>query len=128
MRSFRRRSHFLRRPPEGRIERFLTAEEQVGVFVFSRVGLCHPYRLLPSRLLCPWDSLGKNTGVGCHFLLQGIFPTQELTLISCISCTGTRIHYNRATLKAPRNRRLDPKENQEKSPNPPTFLRHQQIK
>ena len=27
------------------------------------------------RLLCPWDSPGKNTGVGCHFLLQGIFPT-----------------------------------------------------
>ena len=25
-------------------------------------------------LLCPWDSPGKNTGVGCHFLLQGIFP------------------------------------------------------
>ena len=30
------------------------------------------------RLLCPWDSLGKNTGVGCHALLQGIFPTQGL--------------------------------------------------
>ena len=28
------------------------------------------------RLLCPWDSPGKNTGVGCHALLQGIFPTQ----------------------------------------------------
>ena len=26
--------------------------------------------------LCPWDSPGKNTGVGCHFLFQGIFPTQ----------------------------------------------------
>ena len=25
------------------------------------------------QLLCPWDSLGKNTGVGCHVLLQGIF-------------------------------------------------------
>ena len=31
---------------------------------------------VPSRLLCPWDSPGKNTGVGCHFLFQGIFPTQ----------------------------------------------------
>ena len=29
------------------------------------------------RLLCPWDSPGKNTGVGFHSLLQGIFPTQE---------------------------------------------------
>jgi len=32
--------------------------------------------LPPARLLCPWDSPGKNTGVGCPFLLQGIFPTQ----------------------------------------------------
>ena len=31
-----------------------------------------------ARLLCPWDSPGKNTGVGCHFFLQGIFPTQKL--------------------------------------------------
>ena len=32
--------------------------------------------LQPSRLLCPSDSAGKNTGVGCHALLQGIFPTE----------------------------------------------------
>ena len=35
-----------------------------------------PHGLQPTRLLCPWDFPGKNTGVGCHFLLQGIFPTQ----------------------------------------------------
>ena len=35
-----------------------------------------PRGLQPTRLLHPWDSPGKNTGVGCHFLLQGIFPTQ----------------------------------------------------
>ena len=29
-----------------------------------------PRRRQPTRLLCPWDSPGKNTGVGCHFLLQ----------------------------------------------------------
>ena len=29
-----------------------------------------PHRRKPTRLLCPWDSPGKNTGVGCHFLLQ----------------------------------------------------------
>ena len=32
----------------------------------------------PTRLLCPWGSPGKNTGVGCHFLFQGIFLTQGL--------------------------------------------------
>ena len=30
----------------------------------------------PIRLLCPWHFPGENTGVGCHYLLQGIFPTQ----------------------------------------------------
>ena len=30
----------------------------------------------PARLLCPWHSPGKNTGVGCHALLQGILPAQ----------------------------------------------------
>ena len=30
--------------------------------------------LKPARLLCPWNSPGKNTGVGCLFLLQGVFP------------------------------------------------------
>ena len=32
--------------------------------------------LQPTSLLCPWNFPGKNTGVDCHFLLQGIFPTQ----------------------------------------------------
>ena len=35
--------------------------------------LCNPINQ-PSRLLCPWSSPGKNTRVGCHSLLQGIFP------------------------------------------------------
>ena len=39
-----------------------------------------PHRLQPARLPCPWNSPGKNTGVGCHFLLQGIFLTQGLNL------------------------------------------------
>ena len=32
--------------------------------------LCNPHRRQPTRLLHPWDSPGKYTGVGCHFLLQ----------------------------------------------------------
>ena len=34
-----------------------------------------PHRLQPIRLLCPWDYPGKNIGMGCYFLLQGIFLT-----------------------------------------------------
>ena len=37
---------------------------------FSHVQPLRPYGQQPTRLLCPWNSLGKNTGVGCHFLLQ----------------------------------------------------------
>ena len=37
-----------------------------------------PCRLEPTRLLCPWDSPVKNTGVYCHALLHGIFPTQGI--------------------------------------------------
>ena len=37
-----------------------------------------PHGLQPARLLGPWDSPGKNSGVGCHALVQGIFPTQGL--------------------------------------------------
>ena len=35
-----------------------------------------PHGLQPARLLCLWNPPGKNTGVGCHSLLQGILPTQ----------------------------------------------------
>ena len=38
--------------------------------------LLRPHGLLPTRLLCPRDFSGKNAGVGCHFLPQGIFLTQ----------------------------------------------------
>ena len=47
--------------------------------------LLQPHGLLwcteeSTRLLCLWNSPGKNTGVGCHSLLQGIFPTQGSNL------------------------------------------------
>ena len=37
-----------------------------------------PHGIWPARLLSLWNFLGKNTGVGCHILLQGTFPTQGL--------------------------------------------------
>ena len=50
-----------------------------------------PCGLQPARLLCPGDSPGKNTGVGCHFLFQGSFPAQDGT---CVCCTGRWILYH----------------------------------
>ena len=38
-----------------------------------------------TRLFCPWDSPGKNTGVGCHALLQGASRFRDWTWVSCIA-------------------------------------------
>ena len=60
-----------------------------------------PHRRQPTRLLCPWDSPGQNTGVGCHFLLQCMKVKSEsevtqscLTLSDPMDCSlpGSSIH------------------------------------
>ena len=60
-----------------------------------------PHRRQPTRLLCPWDSPGKNTGVGCHFLLQCMKVKSESevtqtcpTLSSPTDCSlpGSSVH------------------------------------
>ena len=51
---------------------------KLHVCMFSRSIMSdslQPPELQPTRLPFPWDFPGKNTGVGCHFLLQGIFLT-----------------------------------------------------
>ena len=44
----------------------------------SYLTLLWPHGLQPVKLLCPWHFLGKDTGMGNHFLPQGIFPTRRL--------------------------------------------------
>ena len=46
------------------------------LLLFSGSAVSNPVQTC--GLLCPWNSPGKNTGVGCHFLLQGIIRTQGL--------------------------------------------------
>ena len=54
-----------------------------------------PHGLQPTRLLHPWDFLGKSTGVGCHRLLRNIQhylnPNSKLFLLFC-SCFPRRMH------------------------------------
>ena len=52
-----------------------------------------PHELKRISLLCSWNIPGKNTGVGCHFLLEVIFPTQGLNLhlLCLLHCRW--IHY-----------------------------------
>ena len=53
--------------------------------------LCDPME--PTRLLGPWDCPGKNIGVGCHFLLQGITPNQGWKLCLYITCIGRVLYH-----------------------------------
>ena len=53
-----------------------------------------------ARLICPWDFPSKNTGVGCHFILQGIFPTQGSNLHPLHLRIGRQILYRWATWEA----------------------------
>ena len=61
-----------------------------------------PWGVAHQAPLDPWDFPGKNTGVGCHFLLLEIFLTQGLNRVSCI---GRRILYLWAIWEAPKIRR-----------------------
>ena len=56
---------------------------------FSRVQPAQPHRRQPTRLCRPWDSPGKNTGMGCHFLLQCMKVKSESEVAqSCPTCSN----------------------------------------
>ena len=56
----------------------------------------------PARLLCPWDPPGNNTGVDCHALLQGIFPTQGSNpYLLHLTCISRRVLYHWCQLGSP---------------------------
>ena len=63
--------------------------------------LCNPMDCSPARLLCPRNFPGKNTGGGCHFLLQEIFSTQGWSPHLWVSCISRRIIYHCITWEAP---------------------------
>ena len=70
---------FLSHLKHSRNPRFYYKSKILFVVVVSRSVLSDSLRvreLSPARPLCPWDFPGKNTGMGCHFLLQGISPPQ----------------------------------------------------
>ena len=58
-----------------------------GALSCSVVSSClQPFGLWPARLLCPWDSPGKSTGVGAISSSRGSSRPRDETLISCVSC------------------------------------------
>ena len=55
----------------------------------------------PAGLLCPWDSPGENTGVCCHALLQGIYPTEGLNSHLLCLLTGRVLYQSLVPLGKP---------------------------
>ena len=82
----------------------VTMENRVTAAAAKSLQSCptlRPHTRPPTRLPCPWDSSGKNTGVGCHFLLQCMKGKKEsevaqscLTLSDPMDCSppGFSIH------------------------------------
>ena len=84
----------------------------IFIYIYTYIYICcqvasvmsdsvRPHGLQPTRLLCPWDSPGKNTGVGGHFLLQCMKVKSQseiaqscLTLCDPMDCSlpGSSIH------------------------------------
>ena len=56
--------------------------------------LCHPVDSVHARFLCPWDSSGNNTGVGCHALFWGSSQPRGRTHVSCVSCIGRQVLFH----------------------------------
>ena len=50
--------------------------------------------LICNLMICPWNSPGENTGVSCHSLLQGIFPTRDWTQVSWFRISCRQILYH----------------------------------
>ena len=58
------------------IKHIINKEQKDDVCVLTHVQLFMTLWMIACLPLCPWDFSGKTTGMGCHFLFQGIFPTQ----------------------------------------------------
>ena len=71
--------------------------------MLSRVYSLRPHGMYPARLLCPWNSPGKISGVGGHSLFQGIFPTEgsNLVLLHCRQILEYLSHQSKRLYKNP---------------------------
>ena len=68
---------------------------------FSHVRLSVTLWTIAHQATRPWDSPGKNTGIGCHVLLQGIFLTQGSNQHLYVSCIGRHFFTTSANWEAP---------------------------
>ena len=96
-------NRFLTKEDIQRADKYMKICSTSYVIVLSRSVVSNSlrhHRLQPARLLCPWDSPDKNTGEGCHAVLQGFFLTQGSNpgvlhcrqILYCLSHQGSPYH------------------------------------
>ena len=80
-------AHMLQLLSPGALELCSGPKDNMPVWLVVSDSL-RPFGLWPARLFCPWGFPSKNTGAGCRFLLQGLFPTQgsNLRLLCLLHC------------------------------------------
>ena len=71
--------------------------------------LFNPYGLQPTRIICPQDSPGKNTGMNVHALFQKHSRHRDQTHISCVSCIGRQVTHGHMVKKTRMNLSLNHK-------------------
>ena len=74
---------------------------------FSHVHFFVTYGLYSTRLLCPWDSPGKNTGVGCHAHLQRTSWPRNRTHVSCLPALASGLFTTSTTWETQKGRYLN---------------------
>ena len=71
-----------------------TLKSLLQLLLLSHFGSVQPHRWQPTRLPHPWDSPGKNTGVGCHFLLQCMKVKSKSEVVQSCSTLSDPMDYS----------------------------------
>ena len=85
----------------------------------SCLTLCDPMGF-NTRLFCPWESPGKNTGLCCHSYSRGSSQLRDQNWVSCVSCIGRQLLYSVPLLKPPTIGYMKHNQKQDKQALPPS--------
>ena len=89
---------------ESNVDTYITMFKQMLLLLlsrFSRVQLCVTPQTAAHQASRPWDSPGKNTGVGCHFLLQGMKVKNESEVVQlCLTLCDPMVYTVHGILQA----------------------------
>ena len=89
------KNHFSVSPSASFVTIFLREQAKHIAIVLSMVNrFSHVWLFVTPWLLCPWNSPGKNTRVGCISFSRGSFQPRDRTCVPCVSCIGRHVLYH----------------------------------